>query len=242
MQILLLLRPEKPLNIPFNYNYQLQSALYALLHEVGASDFWHDRGFRSYDISYKGFCFGKLKGEYQTDMESKKMCFTNDISLEVRSVSFDFIDALQRALEQHPYIQLFDTRLDVVGASLMNRHIQNEELILKAETPIVIHQTLEDGHTYYFGPDDDDYFTRICNNARKKYETIRNEEAGQISLSPCSALKKVVTRYKGIYLTGYTGELLLSAPIKMSEFLYNTGLGEKNSQGFGFVQVKGNKQ
>ena len=46
MQILVRFQPSAPLIIPYNYNYQLQSALYALLAEVGESDFWHDKGSR----------------------------------------------------------------------------------------------------------------------------------------------------------------------------------------------------
>ena len=240
MQISIQFQSSDPLIIPYNYNYQLQSALYALLGEVGESDFWHDKGFRYYDSSFKGFCFGKLEGDYRTYPEEKKIGFEDKISLEVRSISFHFIDALQRALEKHPYIRLFDTRLDVIGASLMNRHLDREKLIVQAVTPMMIHTTYEDGHTVYYCPDDGNYFPRICQNTYKKYTAITGETAGKIELHPHGTFKKIVTRYKNLYMTGYTGTMQLLAPIKMSEFIYNTGLGEKNAQGFGFVQIKGN--
>ena len=242
MQISILFHSAGPLIIPYNYNYQLQSALYALLGEVEESDFWHDKGFRYYDSSFKGFCFGKLEGHYRTYPEEKKIEFEDTISLEVRSPSFDFIDALQRALEKHPYIRLFDTRLDVVGASLMNRHLDNEKLMIQAVTPIIIHTTLDDGHTIYYGPDDENYFTRICQNISRKYTAITGKQAGNITLMPRGTFKKTVTRYKNLYLTGYTGTLELNTSIKTAEFIYNVGLGEKNSQGFGFVQIKGDDQ
>ena len=239
MQISILFQPTAPLVIPYNYNYQLQSALYALLAEVGESDFWHDKGFRYYDCSYKGFCFGKLEGNYRTYPEEKKIGFEEAIALEVRSPSFDFIDSFQRALEKHPYIRLFDTRLNVIGASLMNQHFANERLIVHAVTPMIIHTTLVNGHTIYYGPEDENYFHRICQNARKKYMAITEEQSCNITLLPRGTFKKTVTRYKNLYMTGYTGMMELRTSIKMAEIIYNSGLGEKNAQGFGFIQIKG---
>ena len=241
MQISILFQPAEPLIIPYNYNYQLQSALYALLGEVEESDFWHDKGFRYYDSTFKGFCFGKLEGDYQNYIEEKKIGFENTVSLEVRSPSFHFIDALQRALERHPYIKLFDTRLDVVGASLINRHVHNEKLIIQAVTPMIIHTTIENGQTIYYSPDNETYFPRICRNANRKYMAITGEQPCNISLHPRGAFKKTVTRYKDLYVTGYTGIMELHTSIKMAEFIYNAGLGEKNAQGFGFIQIKGNR-
>ena len=239
MQISIQFQPTTTLIIPYNYNYQLQSALYALLAEVEESDFWHDKGFQYYDSSFKGFCFGRLEGNYRNYPEEKKIGFEDTISLEVRSPSFEFIDTLQRALEKHPYIRLFNTRLEVNGASLMNRHLDEEKYILKAVTPVIIHTTHENGYTAYYGPDDESYFHRICQNVNKKHMAITGKQADRISLQPRGSFKKTVTRYKNIYLTGYTGTFELRTSVKMAEFIYNTGLGEKNAQGFGFVQIKG---
>lgn len=236
MQILLKMKPQKPLIIPLNYNYQLQSSLYAMLGEVGESDFWHDNGFG--DITkYKGFCFGRLEGKYNIDKINKKIAFENCVYLEVRSSVFEFIDAFQRAVETHPYIKLYDTRLDIVGASLENRHLAEGVTSFRASTPIVIHESLNDGHTHFFSPDEDEFYIRICNNIRNKYETITGNEADEVLLRPAGEFRKEVTLYKDYYITGYTGIIEINTSLRMAEFIYNTGLGEKNSQGFGFVKI-----
>ena len=64
MQIMLTMRPEKRLIIPFNYNYQLQSALYATLGEVGQSDFWHDNGFGEI---YRRAGFTVIRADYTSE-------------------------------------------------------------------------------------------------------------------------------------------------------------------------------
>ena len=236
MQIMLTLRPAQPLTIPLNYNYQLQSAVYAMLGEVGESDFWHDNGFG--DVTrFKGFCFSSLTGSYRVDTENKTIRFEDTVELEVRSPAFSFIDAFQRALEQHPFLKLFDTRLDVTGAALFNTHLPSGRVTFRAVTPAVARATREDGSTYYFSPQEDGYFERLRLNAQKKFEAVTGTPAPALSLTPAGEYKKTVTKYKGFYVIGYTGVFRLDSTLAMAEFLYNAGLGEKNAQGFGFLRL-----
>lgn len=236
MQIFLKMRPAQPLIIPYNYNYQLQSALYAALGEIGESAFWHDSGF-GVVAKYKGFCFGELDGKHIIDKANKKICYENDVYLEIRSPSFEFTDALQRAVENRPYIKLYNTRLDIIEASLANLHLSSGNVTFEAVTPVAVHTTLPDGHTYFFSPSDDEFVFRIQNNLRHKFEAITGKEADAVDISPYGEFKKLVTKYKNYYITGYIGRFHINTTVRMAEFIYNTGLGEKNSQGLGFVKV-----
>jgi CRISPR-associated endoribonuclease Cas6 len=47
-----------------------------------------------------------------------------------------------------------------------------------------------------------------------------------------------VTRYKGFYITAWSGTYLLEGKRKYLDFLYQTGLGSKTSQGFGMFDVE----
>ena len=237
MQIFLTLRPENQLVIPLSYNYQLQSALYSLLGKIGESGFWHDFGFVGAS-RYKGFCFGELKGKYTFERESNKRKYHGDVSLEIRGHSFEFIDTLQRAIETYPRIKLFDTDIEITAASLGNRHFSSGRRIVETETPVVIHKTLADGFVDYATPDVSAFYYGICGNAAKKFETITGDKADEMRIRPAGEFKKTVAKYKGSYINGYTGAFEIDTSIKMLEFLYNTGLGEKNSQGFGFIKNK----
>ncbi|MGN1418860.1 MAG: CRISPR-associated endoribonuclease Cas6 [Acutalibacteraceae bacterium] len=234
MEITLKMLPEKPLIIPFNYFYQLQSAVYSVLSEVSESDFWHNGGYGEI-TKYKGFCFSGLQGKYRVDRENKKLIFENEVILEVRSAVFDFIDAFQRAVEKRPFIKLFDTRLNIVFASLNNTHLHDGIVRFQAVTPVVVHETQENGHTLFFSPEEDGYFIRICRNIERKYSAVTNKAPDKVWIRIPGELQKVVTRYKNTWITGYQGVFEVKTSARMAEFIYNTGLGEKNSQGFGFV-------
>lgn len=234
MQILLQLQPDRPLCLPFNYQYQLQSAIYAKLAEIEASDFWHDIGFGD-TRKFKAFTFGPIKGKYT--VRDNKILFENSVSLEVRSPVFAFCDDLQRALELRPQIKLFDTVLTVTNASIVNLHINRPSAVFRTESPILVYRNTEQGKTRYFTPEDDKFHIGICNNFERKYEAVFRLPAEHIQIRQAGSFRKVVTRYKETWLTGYQGNFEIKGSPKSLEFLYNTGLGAKNPQGFGFIRV-----
>lgn len=234
MQILLRLQPDRPLCLPFNYQYQLQSAIYAKLGEIDASDFWHDVGFGG-KRKFKAFCFGPLKGKYT--VRDNKILFENSISLEVRSPVFAFCDDLQRALELHPQIKLFDTTMTVTNVSIANLHINCPSAVFRTETPVLVYRNTEQGKTRYFTPEEDEFYIGLCNNFERKYEAVFRLPAEHIQIRQAGAFKKVVTRYKTTWLTTYQGVFEVKGSPKSLEFLYNAGMSSKSPQGFGFIRV-----
>ena len=52
-----------------------------------------------------------------------------------------------------------------------------------------------------------------------------------------SAKDKFVTKYKQSYITGWYGIYKLIGERKYLDFLYQVGLGGKNSQGFGMFEL-----
>ena len=53
-----------------------------------------------------------------------------------------------------------------------------------------------------------------------------------------TAKDKFVTRYKNFYISGWFSEYRLEGNRKHLDFLYQAGLGSKNSQGFGMYEIK----
>lgn len=49
--------------------------------------------------------------------------------------------------------------------------------------------------------------------------------------------KKMVTKYQGHYIIAWYGEYILSGKRKYLDFLYQVGIGAKNSQGFGMIEM-----
>ena len=235
MQIHFTFTAEKEFCIPMSYNYQLQSALYSKLEEIGLSDFWHDEGF-GVEQTYKLFSFSPLKGPYR--IIDKKICFDGEMSFEIRSPIFEFCDEVQRSFEVNPTIKLFDTELETTRIAIANKHINYDSAVFSAISPIILHSHLPDNITQYYFPYDDCFIDRLLKNYRNKFNSVYENDAPDIDIKILDEGKKCVTKYKNIWLTGNKCVLALKGDPLALEFIYNTGLGEKNSQGFGFLTLK----
>ena len=233
MQLILTLQPEKDLIIPFNYNHQLQSAIYAKFREAGGA-YIHDSGYGE-ERDYKSFVFGALKGAHVT--ENRRFHFTGTVGLEVRSPVFELCDILQRSLEDNPCLRLFDTRLAVVGASLTNRHIPEGRRIFAANSPVTVYRTEPDGQTTFFAPDEPEFVRHLLLNFRNKYTAIMDEEPEPVSIEILEPQRKIVTKFKQTWVNCYKGKYAITGSSRSLEFIYNAGLGVKNSQGFGMLDL-----
>ena len=48
---------------------------------------------------------------------------------------------------------------------------------------------------------------------------------------------KYVTKYKGFYINAWFGMYVLTGKRQYLDFLYQTGIGSKNAQGFGMFEI-----
>jgi CRISPR-associated endoribonuclease Cas6 len=234
MQIILTMQCENGLRVPFNYNHQLQSAIYSKLAEVGASESVHDGGYRSAH-RYKAFVFGALDGTHTA--QDRQFVFGGEVRLEIRSPFFDFCDSIQRSAELSPLIKLFDTTLEIKDVSVTNRHFQGGEVRFRAHSPVCVYRTEPDGSTTYFAPDSPEYIKYLLLNYRNKYAAVIGGDAPELTVVPFPRQRKIVTRFKNTWINGWKGDYTISGSGQALEFIYNTGLGAKNSQGFGLLNA-----
>ena len=94
--------------------------------------------------------------------------------------------------------------------------------------------------TIYISPDDDEYERSVISNFENKYRAAYGTvpEPG-LHICPVNVTEKdkVVTKFGGkIYITAWNGIYRLSGDPRYLQFLYDCGVGAKNSQGFGMVE------
>ena len=234
MQLKVTMRTSRETAIPFNYNHQLQSAIYAKLREVGYSGCVHNGGYSSSHI-YKAFIFGALEGKHT--VTDGRFVFADELSFEFRSPVFDLFDAFGRSFDQSPYFRLFDCLYKVVRTDIGNVHFTDGEILFSANSPVTVFSTMPDGKTVFFEPGSDEFLEYILLNYRNKYAAIIGGEAPAIDLTPLPPHRKIVTRYKKTWINAFKGNYLISGSSSALEFIYNTGLGAKNSQGFGMLDA-----
>ena len=153
---------------------------------------------------------------------------------------------------------LFDTPLCVYSCDFSDQRIWTEQIDVRMSSPVTVYQTVlrekdktgeKKKWTDYFAPWDPAFSCLLADNAERKWKAYSNTVLpGRLEVSPLDVdpvRDRVVAKYRKIEngkenttsITAWKGTYRLSGPPQLLDFLYHTGLGAKNSDGFGLFDV-----
>lgn len=238
------LKADASASLPLAYNSLQQGVIYDLISSREEySDFLHDEGYSSGRGAFKAFCFGPLQGASSVNRVAKTIAFRDKIKWEIRSSDPEFCEALLEGLQRKKSLSFGGCEADIISCEAMEADILSESLLIRMRSPLVVYDTqVTDGisKTIYHDPLDADYEKMIDNNFRHKYLSVHGwEPSGGISLAfdRITAADKCVTHFRNTWITGWRGIYRLKGHIENLVFVYETGLGVKNSEGFGMFDV-----
>lgn len=225
--------------LPIASNESIQGLLYkAISEDLSYSSKMHEEG-RCYDgRKYKLFTFGEPEGRYM--VQGDEIVYLNGMRLTVRSVDPYFIQLLFLYFTKHEQVRIGNCAVSVGAVTLNDDKIFEERIVIRTLSPITAYVTDEDGHTVYFSPKDERFYESLITNARRKWGSAYGDaEECAPCIRGCDDVRyiKRATRFKSTYITAWHGTFVLEGPPKLLDFLYQVGLGSKNSQGFGMFEV-----
>jgi len=119
-----------------------------------------------------------------------------------------------------------------------------EKVLVRALSPITVYSTLSTPNgkrkTYYYSPFEEEFETLVIENLNKKYRALTGKEAsfsGSVKPFKVSSRNQRIVIYKGTVIKGWDGVYELSLPPELFSLAFEAGLGSKNSQGFGCIEV-----
>lgn len=239
MQLVVDISLDKPLSLPLNYNHILQSILYRSLTIMpDYVSFLHTGGFTRGQRSYKLFQFSQLMGDYR--VEAGRILFASAVSFEVRSPEPFMIRLLEASIRENG-VTFGDYTYTDVETELYDYTVEEPEILIRMKSPVTVYSTYgEKGKTYFFHPGEPMFYSMIQDNFHRKYHAyygVSPSSGIRMELYGDQIPKKLVTRYKGSYITAWYGTYRLQGERKYLDFLYQAGLGAKNSQGFGMYEL-----
>ena len=239
MRLLIKKQLDTPISLPISYNRILQGVIYdALKTDAKLSTSIHDNGYGIYNKNFKQFTFSPLKGKYE--VHGKTITFRNDLTWEIRSPKENVIRLIQESFRDKG-IRLGNQKLDNLNLELLDNALMDGDMVIEMKAPLCEYSTDEvSRQTYYYTPEQRGFYELTKRNAIKKYQAYFGESCdGEIQFEPIYVTRKdkVLTKYKDIVIEAWGGQYRLCGDRKMLDFLYNTGLGSKNSQGFGMFDV-----
>jgi CRISPR-associated endoribonuclease Cas6 len=205
----------------------------------------HGRGFISGVRSFKLFTFSRLTGPFNIDKEKGEIIFPQGASFVVSSPSVEFCTSLLNCLLSNGSIHFGMSNAEIAGIKVEKPEVESKTISLKVLSPVVTYSTFlkPDGgkYTCYFQPGEKEFALQVGENLRKKYQAFYNQPAptGEVEVRLRGTPRMNLVGYKGMVIRGYSCRLQLSGPRELLQMGLEAGLGAKNSQGFGCVEVAG---
>lgn len=230
------------LKLPMAYHTTIQGFIYHLLSTVPQySTFLHEDGYAdSRNKHFKMFCFSRLEG--RNLKYNKQIEFPYEVRFCIRTADPIFGKILQQTLQVGKKYALRGqpvtlTRLE---QSELELNADCQQVKIKMISPITVYTSTPDGKSHPYNPLEDKFTELVNENFQHKWESAVGTPApGNIEIYALSvgSKDKTVTKIKNIYVTAWSGTYLLKGSPEAIKFLYHTGLGSKNSMGFGMFDI-----
>lgn len=243
MQLKLSFTFQKPLLLPLGHHAALQGFIYHLLrNSADYADFLHDTGYIDSTHSFKLFVFSTLRGRHS--ISDNKIVYHDQVTLYVRSPKSEFCNILMSALQSNTSLELDHQQIELSECTFSKKRITRNSVDIQMLSPLTLSTTYYVGEkkkTLFLSPSDDRFPDALQHNTASKYRAaFEDEPKNGIDLSILSLTEedRYVTKFNNrIYITGWNGSYRLSGDPDVLSFLYDAGLGSRNSQGFGMFET-----
>lgn len=229
---------EGVLRLPLFYNHLIQGMIYDNLDQSLANDL-HDKGFSYEKRSFKLFTFSRILGRYR--LIDDKIEIISPFRLVVSSPVEEILRSLAENLVRKSEINFGS---DSAFLEAVNVHFApeiSENTVIRMLSPVTTYSTLTAGDgkkkTYYYNPYEKEFSELIRRNLVKKYVAIYEKEprSKEFEITPVGVKQKdeKIIKYKGFIIKAWMGKFRIRGNPELIKLAYDTGLGSKNSQGFG---------
>jgi CRISPR-associated endoribonuclease Cas6 len=240
--------------LPMDYQYYISAWIYKVLKQadVDFATFLHEQGYGQSETKlYKLFCFSRLEFGRPKLWKEKKLFeisaheITLQISFDVNDIAANFIKGLFMSQAFYLGDKFNGIDFKVVGVEALPEPDFSETMHYTTITPWVVSwQDDNNKHPQYLSPDDEQFVTLAIKHIAEKYRNTRNSEE---DLTDKIAIPKITFFKRSGYLikpetkeetriVGNLCDFMLTAPVEIHKMIWNAGLCEKSSNGFGWVE------
>jgi CRISPR-associated endoribonuclease Cas6 len=224
--------------IPFNYNLALAGAVYGPIKRVDI-----DLASKIHSSTdYKYFTFSLLQIP-DRKVSQQGIYVVNGCSFLVSSPLRDIVTCFVEGLLENPEVRIGRVHFDVESVEVLKMPEFNGNVTFSTVSPIIVRTAQkEDGRLRIIDlyPTDVKFYENLKSNLLKKYKSLYNEERDDITFSEPFSTKFKRVQIKNTYHRASLMKFCVNGDSSLLKLGYETGFGEKNSMGFGMVEmVKG---
>lgn len=246
MRICVVLDCEREVSLPVQYNHIVQGFLYNNLSDNMYREFMHHTGYGNGRRRFKLFTYSRLLGEFVMG-QNGYISFKPPVKLVVSSPLVPFVTDLADTLMKSRSAFIGNNPVEVSSIQVHREVDFGSRVQIKMLSPMVAYTTvLRDGKkfTQYHSPWNDKFEDITRNNLLSKYEVLNGHrpDNSEFRVIPNGHRENdyvKILRYKGTVIKAYAGIYWLMGNPELIKVAYDTGLGSKNSQGFGCWDLVG---
>ncbi len=228
---------EKNSILDFNYQYYLSSSIYNLIKNIDKDFAVHLHNKKN----FKFFTFSKIFIKNRKILDKGIKIIDGRIYFYLSSPSQEFIQKFINALFESRVIKIKDLECIVGSVKLIEISNLQNKVLLKTLSPICLRtkkkvdRKLKD---YEILPNDKLFKNNLIKNLIKKFEVYYNKKCiYSIKSINIISWKPKRIKIKNLYFRCAEVYFEIEGDRELIKFGYECGFGEKNSMGFGMVEV-----
>lgn len=233
------------LSLPIHHNSLIQGFIYSNLDNIISSRL-HNEGVAFGKRQFRFFTYSRLYGKYSINKETIE--FTGPLKIHMSSIHEDVLESFVKHLLIKGKIQLGSQQCELLRIDVEEKPKFARPIQVKTLSPITVYSTLTAGDgrkkTYYYSPTEQDWEIQIFTNLWRKSQALGLGPSDPAYLAG-ARIKPIrvgkqdlrIMKYRDTVIKGWTGIYELNLPEEFFYLAYDAGLGAKNSQGFGMIEV-----
>ena len=238
--------------LPVDYQYFISAWIYKVIQNADQSfaEYLHQQGYFDGNKKFRHFCyspfwigssqFWKEKSLLEVNSETLSL----DVSFGVEEAAEQYIFGLFRNQQTYIGDRFNGLELLVTRVERLPDLVCTEEMAYTAWSPVVVSlRKANDRYATYLSPEEPAYGDLLHRNLSQKWQTLPGAPPFpgtkwefRLLNTPRSKLVSVKSfTSRESKVKGFQFRFQLKAPVEVHRLMLSSGLGEKNSIGFGWV-------
>ncbi|MEN3046475.1 MAG: CRISPR-associated endoribonuclease Cas6 [Candidatus Hydrothermales bacterium] len=241
MRLKVILGEEKEYKIPWFYNYFVASSIYFLLSKYNERFSYtiHSYGWRYKNKNLKLFSFSPLFPK-KFISDKNHIIMIGPLTLIISSPDSVFIEILENIIKREKFLRILNYLLPVLKTSVYEVEKLGNIFKVRTLSPLVVSENKREGDkkiTLYLSPDQENFYKKLKNIVKNKFECFTGEVLSNDDFEiVCESYRSKLLKIKNINVRGYMANLYLKGDVQVLRFVFDSGIGEKTSMGFGMVE------
>ena len=223
--------------LPIAYKHILQATIYNMLPKETIGDFYHNQGYRDQEKVFKLFVYSELLGKYT--IENASIIFEKDVVLYISAIDEALMKQVYQFLMNNHYLFIHHQKVNIISVDIQQLHpfVGDQEVILRTLSAVTAYTHQEHFFTYY--KPSDEMFQKLVDDNLLHKMTSYQYPINHVLFDIQEVLyeKKVMSKFKNTFYESYHTKLRVKTNFETLNMVYNTGLSNKGSCGFGMIEV-----